>query len=233
MSAGVFETIRYRWGMSEFLEEHLARLQQGCDALHFPFPDTNVRQDISAAVDAHGLANNTCRVRLFITADGLSITVESYEPLSQKKYSDGIRLITEPHPDPTQGARIKRIDRKGYQEALKRAQAKGYDECLFADRGGILECSTANVIVSDRGKYLVPKVGSSRLHGVMEQAVLNALTTPTQESELTLPLPKTAKLYITSSMRGIVPVREIGGTTLAIDRDDPLFLLIPRFWPYS
>ncbi|MBI4212205.1 MAG: aminotransferase class IV [Deltaproteobacteria bacterium] len=231
-NTGVFETIRYKNGQLEQLAEHLDRLKNGCKALGITVDLYEIERKIIDAIEAQHLTQDIARVRLIASEFNLLISAESYQPLPKETYFQGIRLLTLPHPQPNEQAKIKSQGRPGYEEALKKAQRQGYDEALLLHGNEILECSTANILVSWQGKVLQPPRSATRLSGVTEEAVLREVRDRAQLS-LPWPLHSDAHVYITSSMRGILPVRHINDLSFPIDPEDPLSLLIQKFWPHA
>lgn len=229
---GIFETIRYRDRKLEFFREHLERLKRGCEAEGFLWRRDDVESMIFDRVAKLGLQDDLCRIRIILTAEGILISAEVYQPLPKELYHKGMALDLQPHPSPSADAQMKRIDRAGYTEAFERAKEKGFDECLFHHQGELLECSSANIIVVDGGRVMIPPRSAHRLTGVTEQKLLERLGSTVLETHLYWPLPPQAQIYLTSSLRGLLPVQRIADQAFDVDPADPLYQLIPQFWPY-
>ena len=230
---GVFETLRYRNGSIEYLPEHLQRLHAGEAALGFSKAQLNYAQLFADLLNANAPLPEFARVRLLSTKHHTLAKIIPYTPFAKEDYKNGIDLALASHPSQSESAQIKCNHRQGYLEAFLQAKQRGFAECLFIADEKVLECSMSNVIVCHQKKYFISPKQSARLAGVMEQKVLSALGSPVIEADLSWPLPFDANVYITSSLKGIVPVKSIEQFTFSVDRKSSLYQLIGQFWPYK
>lgn len=104
--------------------------------------------------------------------------------------------------------------------ALEYARARGGTEAVMGNtRGELCEGAASNVFLERDGTLLTPPLSSGCLGGVTRELVLEwgrAAGLPVEEA--TIPLAELATaphVAITSSMRGIVPVRSVDGRALA------------------
>jgi para-aminobenzoate synthetase/4-amino-4-deoxychorismate lyase len=107
--------------------------------------------------------------------------------------------------------RHKTTSRRLYEDEYRVWHAKGaYDVLFLNERGELAEASRHNVFVDKGGRWVTPPVYSGALAGIMRRAVLadrawNAVEEPVSEDELRA----AARVFLTNSVRGVVPVRLI------------------------
>lgn len=230
---GIFETLRYKEGVIEYLDRHLERLRRSCLMLGWQYPSCDYGQIIRETLKREELIGDLSRIRIVVTHGDVHIDVRRYSPLPRECYTQGAKLQRAHHPEFSPCARLKLRDRPKYDEALGKAEEEGYHESLLCHEGMILEGTTTNLIISHQGKYFIPPREDFRLPGVMERVVIEALGTDVIETPLRWPLASDSRIYLTSSLKGIVPVESIDGDLYPVDREDQLFQLISRFWPVN
>lgn len=102
--------------------------------------------------------------------------------------------------------------------ARELARAAGADEAVRLDAGGrLVEGSTCNLFVVERGTVATPRLESGALPGIVRARVLKlcaAESIPSTERHLTTrDLHGADEVFVTSSLRGVVPVTRIDGTS--------------------
>lgn len=100
--------------------------------------------------------------------------------------------------------------------ALSEARASGCNEALLLNhRGQIAEAATANVFAVIDGVLVTPPLIDGPLPGVTREAVLDlarARSLPAAERSLTLEaLSGATEVFLTNSVTGVRPVREVAG----------------------
>ncbi|MCS7182064.1 MAG: aminotransferase class IV, partial [Thermoanaerobaculum sp.] len=103
----------------------------------------------------------------------------------------------------------------------RQALTRGLDGVLFYDRDGtVLETATANVFALLRGELLTPPAPPLALPGVMRAFCLERLRqwgVPVREQPFLLEeLPEAEGAFLTSSLAGGVPVREVDGQAIPV-----------------
>ena len=99
--------------------------------------------------------------------------------------------------------------------ALQRAEAAGCDEAVFAREGTLVEASASNLVGIVDGEPCTPPLDGRVLDGVARR---RALLEAGMLSEGALPSDAAGPLYCANNVRGIEPVAELDGRTLAQDR---------------
>lgn len=216
----LFETLRVRNGQAELVEEHLKRLQQSVAALGLKVKSGLSAADISSFLRGKTQPEKTYRLRVFATELGGRMSLEEYQPLEKKFYTEGISLIRVQHPD-LHRAPHKFWQRPGYRDLMLAAERKGFQDALLCVGNELLETATSNFFIVLNSEIVVPRRGE-RLRGVMEQVLLQKSDMPVREEKMLWPLPPQANCYISSSLKGIIPVKCI---------DEEFFACIPLAQP--
>jgi len=114
--------------------------------------------------------------------------------------------------------------------ACELARAAGADEAIRLDpAGNVVEGATCNLFVVEGGTVSTPRLAAGVLPGIVRARMLATCTTehiPAQERLISVPeLRDAAEVFVTSSLRGVVPVtridgapRSVGPITIALQR---------------
>lgn len=222
---GVFETLRCRDGVAPLWPRHLARLREGCARLGLAPPDPAVlaREVAEVAGDERDVV-----VKIIVTRGAAE---RGYAPTRDRPptrivaafpvpvvpaawYVDGIqvrccglRLAAQPAL-----AGIKHLNR--LQQVLARAEWTDpavVEGLLFDQAGQLVSATAANVFVASRGRLMTPALTACGVAGVMRAALLDgfpetAVTTISRDD-----LARADEVFLTSSVRGVLPVRTIDG----------------------
>lgn len=229
---GLFETIRAIDGAAPLWARHMARLREGCGRLGLPAPDTGMLAAEFTRVAQHA---PDCVVKIILTrgvgergyapsADAAATRVVSVFPapaLPPDWYREGIRvrccalrLAAQP-----KLAGIKHLNR--LEQVLARAEWSdaGVVEGLLFDRAGDLVCATAaNVFVGMDGLLRTPPVDACGVAGVMRAALLDAMPHAQVRMITKEDLMQADEIFLTSSVRGVLPVRALGERILRVGR---------------
>lgn len=228
---GLFETMLAVQGRVVFLNRHLARLRGGLEVLGWD-------QDLSGACDAiggllerNGLSSGRARVRLAVSGGS--------GPLRDPGASAGriVWMMAVGVEDPPESvmvgvSRWKRnectplagLKCASYAEnlmILKEASDRGWDEALlFNHAGHLCEAATANVFLVRDGKVRTPAISSGCLPGVTRGLVMELAEESgirCEEADLAeMDLVQADEVFLTSSTRGVVPVRGVGDRRLGV-----------------
>ena len=106
---------------------------------------------------------------------------------------------------------------------VEKAQQRGLDEAILLNEfGDVAECTSANIFASQGGQVWTPPVSSGCLPGITREVLLHEIHVPgiqIAEKKLTrAELEAADEVFITSTTRNLLPVREIEGK--AIGRSD-------------
>lgn len=227
---GLFETIRVVRGVAPLWDRHLARLREGCERLGLSPPQGDVLARECADV-AEGLADAVVKIILTrgVGARGYApspaacatrIVAAFAAPLVPAHwYHEGItvrccalRLAAQPRL-----AGIKHLNR--LEQVLARAEWSdpGVVEGLLFDRDDRLVCATAaNVFVAMGARLLTPPIDTCGVAGVLRGALLAALPDSAVQPIARDELMQVDEVFLTSSVRGVLPVRAIGDRGFAM-----------------
>lgn len=218
---GVFETLLAVEGRLVRPDLHWERLRSGCARLKIPAPDERALLAELEQVIA-GIAAQRVRVRVMQTAGpgglrdlagGSPRTVLSVDALGS--LPSEISVATSPwsrnEASPTAGVKC-----TSYAEslvALDHAREAGVDELIFPNtRGMLCEASAANIFVVAGGKLMTPPLASGCLPGTTRQRAMEwapDLGIELNERPIAMDEAREAdELFLTSSTRGVVPVRQ-------------------------
>ena len=222
---GVFSTLRVAGGVPFAFERHWARIVRDAALLHVAVPQDpgRVRARLIELVDANQAFDSTLRVAIVRNGGGMwagpsnghqsdliALTADS------KDWGDGVRLAYVENARHAAcvftGAKI--LSWAMNLTWLESAQRQGYDEViLLNERGEVAECTSANIFAANGGQVWTPPLSSGCLPGITREIVLGEIRVPgitVSEKALTRADLETAdEVFITSTTRNLLPVREI------------------------
>ena len=229
---GLFETVRVIDGTAPLWARHMARLREGCERLGLPAQDVEVLAEESARVARHapdgvvkiiltrGIGERGYAPSASATATRIVMAFPA-PVLPPDWYRDGIRvrccalrLAAQP-----ELAGIKHLNR--LEQVLARAEWSGVDVVeglLFDQRGNLVSATAANVFVGMGGALLTPPIDACGVAGVMRSALLDALPGVHVKTITKEDLMQADELFLTSSVRGVLPVRLLDERALRVGR---------------
>lgn len=223
---GLFETILAIDGRPRCLARHMARLEESCERLRMcPPAAESLAQAITELLQRNHLTTKPTRVRVSVTAGEGSLTdITATKPhvwITANPLVMGVpvlRIALSPwvrnERSPLAGLKC-----SSYAEnlcALDEAKRRGFDEALqFNTRGEVCEATMANVFLVRDGVVLTPALDSGCLPGVMRGLVLelcSSMGIQAREARLSeADLTSAEEIFLTSSLRGVMPVATCGG----------------------
>ena len=226
---GLFETVRFIGASAPLWQRHMQRLDESCRRLHIPEPDAaqlwdeaiSVTRDLPHAVVRITLTRGVGErgYALPVSPSLTRIVAAFVAPvLPAKNYAQGVhirvcelRLAAQPAL-----AGIKHLNR--LEQVLARAEWSdpAIAEGLLCDTDGRVVCATmANVFAVIDGALLTPLVDRCGVAGVARAEVLQAFP-QARISDIPLDaLRRAEEIFLTSSVRGIVPVSLLGDRVYA------------------
>lgn len=238
---GIFETVRVKDGKAEYFREHYdrfcesaraVRIRQpwGMEALEEICAELCVRSGIPDASVRLTLTRGTWKGTLSDTGDpprlvALCAPVDPAEPrLHEKGVAVSIASFPRVH------AIAPGVKATHYLPAILarlEADEQGCYESLFLDpRGRLLELSTATFFAVRDGRVLTPPLRLGILAGVTRSAVLRLARgagIPAREAVLRRDdLGSFEEAFLTSAVRGVVPVVRLGGHDVGDGRPGPI-----------
>jgi branched-chain amino acid aminotransferase len=227
---GVFSTLRVVDGVMFAWEKHWARMSRDARQLNVEMPaDPNqVERDISRLVGANGVPNCTLRVVVVRNGGGLwegpasgrrsdviALTANS------KSWGESVRLAVQSHARYSAGefTGAKMLSWAANLRWAERAQEQGFDEViLLNEKDRVSECTSANIFAAFGNQILTPPLTDGCLPGVTRDVLLEDVHVPgidVSERSLTVEeLCQADGVFVTSTTRGLLRVREIAGRIL-------------------
>jgi len=250
---GVFETLRLYAGTPFDLDGHLRRMARQLEALEYEWrPDLAEFERILAELtERNGWRGADARCRITVSRgtddddilplrghEALTPTVSVMgQPLGERLarwQRDGITV--EPMPDAyIRGSfpHLKTLNYLPTAMALRSAARAGCDEALFVDGSGrVLEAATSNVFIVREGVLWTPPLDLGLLAGrtralVLDRAVRAGLTV--HEASFSLEeLREADEVFLSGSVKEVVPVRLVGGEAVAGGEPGPVTRLLQK-----
>jgi branched-chain amino acid aminotransferase len=241
---GVYETLRTYKGRPFHLDRHLARLRDSARmlAVELPRPDVALAADLDALLAAAGNAESYIRIMVtrgvgdvsyrFDRVKGPTIVllVKAYEPFPERMYSEGIAVVLSSfrrnHPRALDPA-MKSCNLINNILAMREAQAKGaLEPLLLNELGELAEGAGSNVFLVKGGVLLTPPLDAGILPGITRALVLELAQRdgiPLREEPVAVKdLLAADEVFITSTLKEVVPVATIDGGPVGSGRPGPL-----------
>ena len=232
LADGLFETMRAHDGAVFRLDRHLARLQRSLATLAIAAPP-DLRDWVLAAVPdaAEGAASIRLTVTRGVGAAGVAppsdaeptvlVTVTSFPLFPRSVYEQGltIHVASGRRNEHAMTAGLKTTAYTDAIVALLEGRRAGADDALFLDTAGhCSEATSSNLFVRAGGILLTPPTSCAALPGVTREAVLEiarGMGVTAAERPLGLDeLLGADEAFLTSSLRGIAPIANVGGRAL-------------------
>jgi 4-amino-4-deoxychorismate lyase len=229
---GLFETFRTYRGRPFLLEQHLARLNEGCAILGIPYsadPD-EVREQIAVLLAANGLEDASIRYSVSAGSHEVGLVGELTAPptvviyvkplmLTERWYRQGrpVQLLNTLRPAPETGRRLKSFHyMNGWlaKRELVRYPWAGEAEGLQVNERQLLtEGIVSNVFFMRDGILCTPSLDTGALPGITRGLVLrlagqDGLTTE-EGAYRFADLDEADEMFLTNSVQEIVPVSRI------------------------
>ena len=240
---GVFETIRIKGGIPEYLDLHLARLKKGARIIGLTVPEGDYESLIRKLLKKNKISGKLARVKIILSngeSPHFCLISEQFHPPDRSNYSNGVKLSTGRHPYcESEVAKIKSTCRLPYMKLKQKAARKRCFDCLLTTyKGEILESTVANLFIWDGEKLCVPPVRSYRLHGIMERVVAKEVKRSgfsVCEKDIKLKgLSSRKGIFLTNSLIGVLPVKAVGNIILRNMTGEPVINnLVSNFSPFK
>lgn len=228
---GCFEVLRTWGGVAVELAAHLERLFETIGVLAIKSLSRDaVRAAVEAAIGAAGEGEH--RIRIVVTRGpggvampiselGPGHTIVIVEPLPLAAVT-GVSLAVVDHPlPPRTGRGHKTLAYLDHVIARELARAAGADEGVRLDASGaVVEGATSNIFIVSRGAVATPAIDGGVLPGIVRGrviAICTQLGLPAVARRLTVEELRIAdEVFITSSVRGVVPVTTLDGAACQV-----------------
>jgi 4-amino-4-deoxychorismate lyase len=234
---GLFETIRYVQKVAPLWSRHMQRLCDGCERLGIPKPDPALLAAEAGQV-LDGDADAVVRITLtrgpgqrgyappartdatrIVSAHPLPVIPADWYRDGIRVRSCNLRMASQPRL-----AGIKHLNR--LEQVLARAEWTGPDaiepdvlEGLLFDQDDYLVSATAaNVFGVLDGVLLTPALDGCGVAGVLRAALLDVFPRCGVQAISKEALMRFDEMFLCSSVRGVLPVREMDGRVLQAGR---------------
>ncbi len=231
---GVFETLRASMGRVLFIRDHLQRFKKNARYLEIklPYSQSFLKKEISRLLHKNKLREATIRVTLSEAPSGkahLLITARPFIPYPRACYTKGgkLILIQSVHADAATIAGVKTTSYLTKILARKEIKKRHAVEGLLLNAAGsITEGASSNVFIIKRGVLYTPPLADALLPGIRRGIVI-ALSKragiPCQEKSLRpSDLYKADEVFITSTLKDILPIREFEGKKIGSSCPGPM-----------
>jgi len=224
---GVFSTLRVVDGALFAWERHWARMSRDAQLLNVQMPAdaAQTERDLLHLIELNQAPN--CTLRLVVVRNGggmwegpstgrasdiIALTAAS------KQWGDSVRLGIQPHGRyaASDFTRAKVLSWAHNLRWAERAQEQGLDEVILLNEfDRAVECTSANIFAAFGSEVFTPPLSEGCLPGITREVVVEELRVPgitVVERPLSVDdLHKADEVFITSTTRGLLPVREIAG----------------------
>jgi branched-chain amino acid aminotransferase len=238
----VYETLRTSGGHTVELGAHLDRLRRSAEGIAFelPFSDAEITTALDQTLAAAG--NPESRIRIIVTRGTGPIALDTrvaesplmvviISPLvvpSAEEYERGIPAVLVREREGSIRPGLKTGNYLGNILALRRAHELGAEDAIMCNAdGAVAEGATSNLFMVVAGSVHTPSLASGVLAGITRGVVIQLLRErlglPTCERTV-LPgeLRGADELFLTSSVRGIMPVTTLDGAVVGDGTAGPL-----------
>lgn len=209
--AVAFETMRSYAGRPFLIDRHLARFRGSLAALALP-PADGVEDVLELAI---GAAPPDHVLRLYRSTFALVATAAPLPDNLEELRARGLALRTVDAGSPASLiSQAKATSYAGPFAATRAAQAEGADDAILVSQGRVLDAPTANVWARFGDDLRTPPLGAGVLPGVTRSLLLEL--GDAHEGEIAVEeLYAADELFITSSIREVMPVTSVDGRALA------------------
>ncbi len=240
----LFETVRVLDGRALFLREHIRRLRSSAShvGIALPLKEKDFQQILSDLQRRNRMPNAGARIVVsrgqyngsIAPAPNAKPTIVvfmwKFEGYPQQFYENGVDVVVarEPSFSPAvNGVRVKSVNYLNNILAYGQAAKKGAHEAIMlSNRGDLAEGSTSNLFFSNGKELRTPSEDCGILPGISRDTVLRlAAKCKIRVREGRFPVKDLGNAYeafLTSSLRGIVPVRKVDGLVLQGGMPGPL-----------
>ncbi len=232
---GIFETMAAHKGKLIFADLHFDRLMRGADTLgiNLPYSIAELTSAATALLTETGNSNqDRTAVRLTLTRGtgprGLvpspdakpTVLITCSQSPALKKSVSAI-IATGRRNEFSQTANLKTLAYLDQVLARQEADNAGADDAILLNTQGKVTCATAaNLFLWDSNTLITPPLSDGCLNGTVRRKVLDiALQTGLaafEESITPSTLANVESAFLTNSLVGLQPVREISGRSLKI-----------------
>lgn len=240
----VYEVVRTARGKPFMLREHLDRLRRSAAMIYFGLPWTDA--EIAGRIEALGAELGTGEAYFRIVATrgpgpisllpdgceepGLYLIGRELMRYPERMYTEGCRVAVVPRLRNDPRALDPRAKTGNYLNnmlGLIEARRSGADDALFLNAElHLTEGTTSNAWIAEDGRVVTPPLAEGLLPGITRQWLLAALPAAgipvTEEIIDRTRLAGAAEVFLSGTVKGIMPVTAVDGEPVGNGRPGPV-----------
>jgi branched-chain amino acid aminotransferase len=237
---GLFTTIRIVRGQAFAYERHWRRLEKDSALIHLPqvYSGPKVRLHLQEVIRTNKVEEGCARIYLIWNTVGGWKSDEKMADVDLvittadlPHYPEMLRLTVREHGRHAASglAGVKTISWLNSVWAASEAHRAGFDEVvLLNERGEVSECTAANIFAVKGDKVLTPPLSSGCLEGVtrsvLTEVAADAGTVVVEQTLRLEDLYGAEEVFVTSTNRNVIGVKEIAGRVIGAGVTGPLTL---------
>jgi branched-chain amino acid aminotransferase len=208
---GVFEVVRLYGGRPFALDQHMDRMVLSAENLRLPLDRLAVEADVARVLES--ARPGDALVRCLMTRGGHRIAL--LEALPELPDTMSLGSVTYAPTRVLDG--VKSLSYAANMLASRLAQERGFDEALLVTpHGRVLEGTTSSFFWVRDGELLTPPLDEHLLDSITRRLVMRV--TSAREASTTLEdLDAAEEAFLASSVREVMPVRQIDSRELELD----------------
>jgi branched-chain amino acid aminotransferase len=243
----VYEVTRTFGGKAFALDDHLARLERSAAGIMMqPPPRAEIVRAVEETIAATGLADAYVRIIVtrgageigldpaFADAPRLIVIVRPAKSPPPEAYRDGVEVaivgrtrFAPAMPTSTVDPQVKSGNYLGSILAIADARSRGAYEAILCDNvGRITEGSSSNFFIVAGRRVTTPPVSVGLLEGITRKKVMELLRENgvglAEQPLWPIDLVRADEAFLTSSVRGVVPITRVDGQPLGDGRVGPV-----------
>lgn len=233
---GLFETLRIYSGRAFEVRAHIDRMRRAAEKLDMRMPPdvADLVQIEAARAEAAGLRDAYARITLSIDpVSGVPVLVtmiDSLPAFEPRWYSSGMRIATAPirRDEFAVTAAMKTTASLAEILAFRQSGSLVDDEIFLDSEGHFSEASASNIFFVDDGTLVTPPESCGALPGITRRIICEIARSagmPVVADRAVSPdiLASASEMFLTSSVREIVPVVAVDETSIGNGLPGPVF----------
>lgn len=241
---GLFETFRTYKGQPFLLEDHLDRLEEGCEQVGMTWErdDQRIKDQISSLLQLNRLKDGYFRYNLSAGAYPIGLPNEPYSnltealfikelptPLSQK------RLVTVQTRRNTPEGKVRLKSHHYLNNILARREAPlNAEGVLLTANNKVAEGIVSNLFFVRDGELFTPSLSTGILAGITREWVIQLaqkIGVSTHQGEYDLAFAQGAdEVFVTNSIQEIVPVSHWDENIYPVEKEESVTLQLKRLY---
>lgn len=230
---GVFEALRAYNGKVPFLDLHIARLNDGLNALGIKEVKLDFAKKIAELLKVNSLEDAYIRITAYKKREstGVIIYVDKFGYYPSSAYEKGFSAIISPYKRNSQNPllQIKSLSYLENRMSWHEAQKINKDEALVLNESGVLTGgSRSNVFIIKDKEAVTPSLAGAAFYGITRKIIIKELKNSgikITEKEITMEdLYSCDEAFLTSALLEVMPLIECAGKAIGSGKPGELSL---------